>query len=78
MQAYMRDYLRVYKTTDRYRAYENAYRAELRRRGLCLECAAISVKYLRCVRCRARAQANKRARRIEAISLDPISRIGVS
>lgn len=64
------EYLKAYKRTPKYRAYLNGYRAELRRRGLCLQCAAISVKFARCLACRQRANRCKAASRLGAISLD--------
>lgn len=51
MQAYMRVYLR-------------AYRTELRQRRLCIECAEISERFTRCRHCRVRQNRRKKARRV--------------
>jgi hypothetical protein len=59
-------YLQAYKRRPVYRAYENGYRAELRRRGLCLECHEISVKFARCILCRQRAQRSKKRAALRA------------
>ena len=78
MQAYMRVYLRAYKATDTYRAYERGYRAELRSRGLCIECREISVKFTRCNGCRARAAANRGKARLRLTLPPDVSRLGTS
>jgi hypothetical protein len=42
------------------RAYTKEFRAERRARGLCIDCAEISVRFVRCLKCRARANANRK------------------
>jgi hypothetical protein len=59
------EYMRQYRATATYRAHERAFRAERRRRGLCLQCAEVSIKYSRCLDCRQKACRNKADRRLK-------------
>jgi len=55
------------------RAYQMEYRAERRRRGLCLRCAEISVRFVYCLACREETNAlakKRRAKRLKSISVD--------
>ena len=65
------EYMRQYRATAAYRASERAFRAERRRRGLCLQCASVSVKYSRCLDCRQKACRNKVRRRLKRSRLTP-------
>jgi hypothetical protein len=58
-----RAYFRDYKKRPKHRAYVAEFRAQRRARGLCIDCAEISVRFLRCVRCRCLAQKFKKRRR---------------
>jgi hypothetical protein len=71
------EYMRGYRSTEVYRAHERAFRAERRKRGLCLQCASVSVKYVRCVECRLKACRNKVRRRLRKSRL-PADGCGVS
>lgn len=50
--------------------YMREFRAMLKARGLCIDCTGISEKYLRCLCCRAKAQARRKKARSRVRSTD--------